>query len=306
MSQRLHALYDGFKPQTVRFPSGDGTVVGHLYLPHDHDPARRYPGVAVGGSFSSVKEQMGGIHAGELARRGIIALALDYRNYGESSGIIRQFEDPASKAADLSAALAFLRGRSDVSGTGLLGVCTSGSNVVHAAAQDPDIGAVATIAGYFLEPSLHPLLQFGKWRVERRRRQGREAQALYDRTGEVRTIPAYHPVDVRAVNLAPMPYYLSAARGRVPTWRNEFAVLGWDAFLDFDAVAKASSVTQPTLLIHSKMAAFPKQAEKVFKRLAGPKELHWATGNHFSFYDKPAVVRDAADRVAAHFHAHLA
>jgi len=186
-----------------------------------------------------------------------------------------------------------------------LGVCTSGSTVVHAAAEGPDVGAVATIAGYFLEPSLHPLLQFGKWRVERRRRQGREARALFDRTGTVTTIPAYHPVDVRAVNLVPMPYYLSRRRGRVPTWRNEFAELGWETFLDFDAVAKASAVNVPTLLIHSKMAAFPKQAIKVYDRLAGPKELHWAKGSHFSFYDKPAVVRDASDRVAAHFHAHL-
>lgn len=113
MTQRLHAVDNGFTPQIVSFPCGEGTVVAHLYLPPDHDPARRYPAVAVGGSFSSVKEQMGGIHAGEMARRGVIALALDYRNYGESSGEIRQLEDTQSKAGDLLAALRYLRTRPD-------------------------------------------------------------------------------------------------------------------------------------------------------------------------------------------------
>jgi fermentation-respiration switch protein FrsA (DUF1100 family) len=67
------------KPQKVSFESGDGTVVANLYLPEGRDSSRRYPAVAVGGSLTSVKEQMGGNYAGELARRGIIALAVDYR-----------------------------------------------------------------------------------------------------------------------------------------------------------------------------------------------------------------------------------
>lgn len=304
-SKRLSAAA-GLVPQTVRFPSGDGTVVGHLYLPERYDPFRRYPAVAVAGSFSSVKEQMSGIYAGEMSRRGIIAVAIDYRNYGQSSGAIRQYEDPASKAEDLSAAIRFLRARSDVSGAGLLGICTSGATALHAASQDADVGAIVTVVGSFFEPALHPLLQFGKGRVQRRRAQGHAAREVYDRTGVVETVPAYHPYDVRAVNVFPMPYYMSRRRGRVSAWRNEFAVLGWDAFLDFDSVAKAASVTAPTLMIHSKSAAFPKQASKVFERLAGPKELHWAKGMHFSFYDKPEHVRAAADRAAAHFRETLA
>lgn len=55
--------------QKVSFPSGDGSVVGNLYLPENLDPSYRYPAVAVGGSLSSVKEMMGGLYASELARR---------------------------------------------------------------------------------------------------------------------------------------------------------------------------------------------------------------------------------------------
>ncbi|WP_318199211.1 alpha/beta hydrolase [Streptomyces sp. SCL15-4] len=154
MFQKLGALTNGFAPQTVEFPSGDGTVVAHLYLPKDLDASKRYPAVAVGGSFSSVKEQVSGIYAGEMARRDVIGLAIDYRNYGESSGAIRQYEDLKSKAADMSAALRFLEARSDVSGAGLLGVCTSGTTVIEAADNDQSMRSVAAVAGMYMEPGL--------------------------------------------------------------------------------------------------------------------------------------------------------
>ena len=32
-------------------------------------------------------------------------------------------------------------------------------------------------------------------------------------------------------------------------WRNEFAVMGWEPWLDFDPVAQASRVTAPTIVI---------------------------------------------------------
>jgi dipeptidyl aminopeptidase/acylaminoacyl peptidase len=165
MAQTLSAR-SGLTLLTVSFPSGDGYVVAHLYLPEGHDPSRRYPAVAVGGSFASVKEQMGGIYAREMARRGVMAMAIDYRNYGQSSGIIRQYEDPDGKAADMSAAVKFLRNRPDVSGTGILGVCTSGGVALYAAAQDPSVGAVATVAGWFAEPAVS-LLVYGERRVLR-------------------------------------------------------------------------------------------------------------------------------------------
>jgi len=298
MPTTLSAHSNGFTPITVEFPSGDGTVVAHLYLPHDYDASKRYPAVAMAGSFSSVKEQMGGIYGGEMARRGLIGLAIDYRNYGQSSGAIRQYEDPNSKAVDLSSALSFLRSRSDVAGAGLLGICTSGSAVMHAAANDQSVQAVATVAGAFYEPAIQP-------GVKRRLATAEAAQEKYDTTGVVDMVPAYHPVNPRAVNTIPMPYYLSAKRGNVAEWRNEFAVMSYPAFISTDAVAKASKVIAPTLMIHTKLTAAPNQAVKVHDQLAGQKELEWFRGQHFSFYDHADQVRHTADRLAPFFTATL-
>jgi fermentation-respiration switch protein FrsA (DUF1100 family) len=290
------------KPQIVSFPSGDSFVVGHLYLPEGHEPSRRYPAVAIGGSFASVKEQMGGIYAEELAQRGVMALAIDYRNYGQSSGAIRQYEDPDAKAVDLSAALSFLAKRNDVSGTGILGVCTSGGTALYTAAAHSNVGAVVTVAGFFTEPDIALLLNGGEEGVSKHRAAGRIAKDNYEATGVIDTIPAYHDTDNTAANLGPMDYYMDRTRGGgVAEWRNAFAVMAWDSMLDFDPVARASRVTAPTLIIHSDGAAFPDQAHKVYGLLAGPKELFWTTGAHFDFYDQADRVSEAADRAAAHF-----
>ncbi|RVU09789.1 alpha/beta hydrolase [Rhizobium sp. RMa-01] len=302
MSQTLSAHRGKITPLTVSFASGDSYVVAHLYLPEGHDPAKRYPAVAVGGSFTSVKEQMGGIYGGEMARRGVMALAIDYRNYGQSGGAKRQYEDPAAKAEDLSAALRYLASRPDVSGTGLLGICTSGGTVLYTAAEDANVGAVATVAGFFSEPELVALIKKGPEAVERLRAEGRLARQIYDETGEIKTIRAYHNTDQTAASVSPSQYYLDQTRGGgVPSWRNEFAVMAWEPWIDFDPISRASRVTAPTLMIHSEGSAFPDQARKVYGLLAGPKELHWAEGAHFDFYDQSGPVGDAADRVAAHF-----
>lgn len=306
MAQPLTAQ-GGRKPVTVSFPSGDSYVVGHLYLPEGHDPARRYAAVAVGGSFTSVKEQMGGIYGGEMARRGVMALAIDYRNYGQSGGATRQVEDQASKVEDLSAALRFLSARPDVLRAGILGICTSGGTALYAAAADKQVGAVATVAGFFSDAGTNQIIFKGTEGIERRRAEGRAARKRFEETGIIDFVTAYDPNDPSAVSTSPSQYYMDLARGGgVRAWRNAFAVMGWEKWLDFDPVSQASRVTAPTLVVHSDGSAFPGQARKVFESLAGPKQLHWSTGAHFDFYDQPQQVREAADRVAAHFRTHLA
>ncbi|MFM2400200.1 MAG: hypothetical protein RL341_2357, partial [Pseudomonadota bacterium] len=88
----------------------------------------KLPAVVVGGSLTSVKEQMSAAYAKELAGQGFAALAFDYRHYGQSEGMPRQLESVESKKADLKGAVSFLQthARIDPQGIALLGVCTSG------------------------------------------------------------------------------------------------------------------------------------------------------------------------------------
>lgn len=294
-------------PITVGFRSGNGHVIGHLYYPQDYNSASRYPAVAVGGPFTTVKEQVSGTYAAEMARRGILALAIDYRNYGESSGITRQYEDPAIKSEDLSAAVRFLAKRSDVTATGLLGICTSGGNILYpaAAAHDSSLKAIATVAGFFMDESLQPKLFGGEEGIQRRLTAARQAREHFDATGEIKMIKAYHPTDQTAASVSPSDYYMDETRGGgVRAWRNAFAVMSWDKWIAFDPVSQASAVSVPALIVHSQGAALPAQAQKVYDLLKGLKELCWVeeAKTHFDFYDNMAVVAKAADRVARHFH----
>jgi fermentation-respiration switch protein FrsA (DUF1100 family)/ketosteroid isomerase-like protein len=300
----------GSAPQRVRFNGGDTFIVGNLYLPAGYRGDSVYPAVVVGGSLTSVKEQMGGAYAAEMASRGFLALAIDYRRYGESGGEPRQYEDPATKAEDLSAAAAYLASRADVrpGGVGLIGICTSGGNVLYAAARDPGISAVATVAGHFIEPSITPSVPVygGAEAVSRHRADGRAARAKYERTGENTLILAYHDRDLSASHVGPMEYYMDKRRGGgVPQWKNAFSAMSWEAWLDFDPVGEAAKVTTPTLIVHSDGCGLPAQARKVYRLLKGPKELHWAAGNHFDFYDRIGNIRDAADAIARFFRPYL-
>lgn len=301
---------DQSAPEPVRFAVGDTFVAAHVYLPAGHRPGDRHPAVAVAGSLTSVKEQMGGIHAAELANRGVLAMAIDYRHFGESGGEPRQYDDAAIKSEDLVAAVAYLATRPDVDadGVGLLGVCTSGGNVLYAAAGDGNVVAVATVAGHFAEPDVIASVPVygGPGTIERHRSEGRAARAAYERIGENRLVTCYHDSDPEAAFIGPMEYYLDERRGGgVRQWRNAFAVMSWEPWLDFDPVREAARVRAPTLIVHSDRCIMPGQARRVHDALAGPKAMHWTTGDHFDFYDSPEKVREAADAVADHFHRHL-
>lgn len=294
--------------QKVRFAAGSSFVVGNLYLPTGYGPGIRYPAVVVGGSLTAVKEMMGGIYAAEMARRGYLTLSIDYRHYGESGGGARQYEDPDTKADDLTAAVAYLASREDVrpETIGLLGICTSGGTVLYAGARDKRIAAIASVASHFAEPSITPLLYGGPEGVEQRRAAGREARAEYERTGQNRMILAYHNTDRSASHVGPMEYYMDTSRGGgVAEWTNAFAVMSWEPWLDFDPISEAARVTAPTLIVHSDGCALPDQARKAYDLLRAPKTLHWTDGLHFDFYDG-AKVSEATDVIARHFGTHLA
>jgi len=73
--------------QQLTFQVEGDRVVGDLYLPEGAGP---HPAVIVGGPMTSVKEQVTGVYAQALAARGIAALAIDHRHYGQSEGTPRQ------------------------------------------------------------------------------------------------------------------------------------------------------------------------------------------------------------------------
>lgn len=294
---------------SVTFERDGLRLVGNLFTPDNFDENGEYKALIVQGSLTSVKEQMPELYAQKFADVGFVALAFDYSHYGESDGEPRQYEVPAEKLSDLEAASEYLTSLPYVRALGMVGICTSGGNSAYLATGDTPIQALATVAGMFPEPALMEQL-FGEAELTRRREAGAAAKLKYKETGEQAIIPAYSETDKTAANSATVAgyydYYLNKSRGGVPQWKNEFAVMSWQPWLDFDPISKASGITIPTMVVHSDGCAFPDQAKKFFAELQGEKELVWADGKHFDYYDNPQQVDNAVENITRFFDAHLA
>jgi fermentation-respiration switch protein FrsA (DUF1100 family) len=289
--------------QKVSFERDGLKLVGNLFTPNDFDEQRRYHAIIVAGSFTSVKEQMPDTYARKLANEGFVTLAFDYAHYGESGGQPRQVESPAEKLADLKAAVTYLTGLPYVKAVSMVGVCTSAGYTAYLAADDDRITSIATVAAFLPSPSIFKLI-YTEAGIAQHLKEGAAAKDKYERTGVATMIPAYSEVDQSAVNHGPagsFDYYLNAKRGGIPEWKNEFAVLSWETMLSFDPISKAPAVNVPAIVVHSDRSAFPDQAKRFHAELNGPKELVWADGTHYDYYDSPQHIENAVQHVARFF-----
>jgi fermentation-respiration switch protein FrsA (DUF1100 family) len=259
--------------------------------------------VVVTGSWLNVKEQMALGYARALAERGFTAFTFDFSGWGASSGALRHWELPTQKARDMAAAVDFVSSLSFAGPkVGCLAVCASAQYALRAAASSPKIASFVSVAGWFHDAASVAPFYGGEAGVSRRLARASDALAEYRRTGKLRMVPAYAAGDERAGMSFEMDYYANPARGAVKEWSNQMAETSWLSWLSFNGLAAATSVTTPTLLVHSDGCAFPDHAKAVHAQLAGKKQLAWIDkGTQTDFYDLPEYMNDAADRAAAWF-----
>lgn len=277
-------------------------VVGDLFLPGGTGP---FPAVVVAGPMTSVKEQVTGVYACALAVRGIAALCIDHRHYGESGGGPRQFEFPADKITDLRTAVTWLAGHPfiDAARLGMVGVCLGAGYAAHALSELGSVKAFGTIAGYFPDPGEMRATNPGYLpEVE----SGRNARIEFETTGVAAMVPA-----AAVGHGAPMSHhdiveYYGTGRAGVPNYRNEFAVMSREPWLLFDAQAAAASVRVPTFGVHSEQALAPVWARRFYDAITVDAELAWLDAqSQADFYDNPRLVNAAAELVAQHLLRHL-
>lgn len=284
--------------ERVEFPVNGERVVGHLYLPDGPGP---HPAVVVAGPMTSVKEQVTGVYAAALAERGIAALSLDYRHYGESGGHPRSYEHWRHKVEDLRAAIDWLATHPGVEGgrIGGAGVCLGAGYMAHAAAGHPAIKAAGFVAGYHRDPVAMRIADPAGFDVKVE--QGRAAREAFEITGEVLTVPAVALTGDAAMR-TPDTYDYYSRRAAHPNYRNELAVMSREHFLPFDVQAAAGGLKAPLVMIHSERALSPDWARDFAAKLGDRVRLHWVDSQgQTDFYDDPALVSQAADALADHF-----
>jgi fermentation-respiration switch protein FrsA (DUF1100 family) len=290
----------------VSFTSDSVTLRGNLFLPPSFDSTRRYPGVVVTGSWTTVKEQMAGLYAERLAQEGFVTLAFDFRHFGESGGEPRQYEAPDEKIEDIRSAAVFLQSLSfvDAARIGGFGICASSGYIVNAAASDARFKALALVAPWLHNAPLVEAIYGGTEGVQQKIATSRTARAQFEAGSETPLIPAASRDDENSAMYAPgdyLDYYLNAARGAIPPWVNRFHVMSWEGWLTFDPVKTAPNIRVPVLMVHSENAAIPDGAKQFFAALQTAKEFYWMPGTQFDFYDQEPNVTKSLNAVATHF-----
>ncbi|MEO0756640.1 MAG: alpha/beta hydrolase [Cyanobacteria bacterium J06648_16] len=290
----------------VTFESHGETLVGDLYLPDNYTEGQELPGIVVTGSWTSVKEQMAGLYAEELADRGYAALAFDFRNFGESGGEVRGYENPQLKIEDIHAAAEFLPTLPEVADDriGGLAVCASAGYMAHAIATGAPFDSFVTVAAWLHDNETARAI-YTPERYDRLIAASQQAETYYETDGIVQyTLAATNDeaIDLAAMRWAdPSFYYTDPQRGAIPEYDNRFPIMAWEGWLIFDALAAAEDITIPYHMIHGDQMALPDNAQAFFGAVPGAKSIDWIEGLQMDYYDQPALVEDAIDRTADHF-----
>lgn len=290
----------------ISFTVGADSVVATLFLPPSLRAGERLPVVLVDGPWTQVKEQVGYRYARLLAAGGLAAVAIDHRGWGESGGT-RSFESTALKVEDWKAAIGALGELDQVDGNriGVLGVCAGAGVFARLAAEDSRIKALSTVAAWLQSPATTPQFYGGPEGVAARIGLAQPARDRFEQTGEVEYVKAYDPAEGSgAAMFFPLDYYGNPARGAIPQWRNEFAVMGWREWLELDAMRYAPRIRVPALMVHSDGAALPDNVRRFFGELGTPadhKRLLWTEGEHTQFYDGEEQVKAATGPLVEFF-----
>ncbi|WP_189437944.1 alpha/beta hydrolase [Pseudovibrio japonicus] len=285
----------------VEFECHGEVLHGDLYLPKQRPASGKLPGVVVTGAWTSVKEQMSGLYASELALRGFAALAFDFRGWGHSAheGKTKYLEDPLRKTDDIRAAIDFMGRCPDVDPDRISGLALSESAGYMSAATGGNrhVHSLALVAPYLHNPEMVSEVYGGVEGVSALLKLGRDALTHE----QPRYIVAASKVDETAL-MFNTEYYTEEDRGLIPEFDNKFNLASWETWLTFDGVSTAEKQNQPTLIVHSEAAALPMGAKEFARHMGDRATTLWFEGvTQYDFYDKAQPVDRALDAVAEHF-----
>lgn len=287
-------LPDGAERRDVRFPCGDGVCAGWLYLPAG---AARPPVVLLAHGLAGTRDAGLPFLAERFARDGLAALAIDYRNFGASSGAPRQLVDPWSQLEDLRAALLWLRSRPEVDGArvALFGTSLGGGHVLVTAAEDGHVQAVVAQVP-LIDTSLEGEATFyGVGWVIRLLLTGWLDLLREGTVGRPIEIPAIAPAGGFGM-IVDDAAYAAAARFETPDSRYRNAIVAHSAFTfdDYDPAPFARRIEAPVLLIASPRDRFAPFAAVEALGERPNVEITRIDGDHFDVYFSPVRERAAA------------
>jgi len=294
------------KMEKVNFKSEGLNIVGNLYYPSNYEKGTAYRAIIVVGSWTTVKEQMAGLYAEKFAKKGFVTLAFDFRNYGESEGEPRFWENPTMKVQDIKNAVTYLQTLPEINSEkiGTFAVCAGAMYSLIAAAEDSRIKAVVTAASWLQDEEAVKMFYGGEEGVKSKIEAARKAKTTFAKDGVVEYIETISTSNPGAAMYGPYDYYLNPERGAIKQWSNDkFAVMSWEDWLTLNPMPYASKLNVPTLMIHSNGCVLPQYTKIFYEKIAtADKHLEWVETNlespmqQFNFYDQDHEVNLAVQK----------
>lgn len=286
---------NGVLHRNVSFSSNGIILKGILYQPDTGSGP--FPGVIVAGAWTTIKEQMAGTYARELASQGFAALSFDFTGWGESGGDIRFKEDPVTKTADIIAAAEFMATLSEVDSNNIsgTGICASSGYMAAAVADSSDLKKLALVAPWLHTPEMAEQIYGGADSVAGLIKAGRDAE----KNDKTMVVSAASTTDTASL-MYQVPYYTENDRGLIPAYDNKFNLSSWEPWLNYDGQESADRLTKPILIVCSEAAALPAGSHAYVKRTKAPVTELWLDNvNQFDFYDRTDVVKQSVNAIAS-------
>lgn len=288
---------------------GDLKLAGHLYAPDNFDHARKFPAIVFTGPFNQIKEQMAAVYGRKLSAKGYLFLAFDHQGYGDSEGMIRNYEYAPSKIEGIHDAISFLRMQSFVDRDRVYGIgaCAGATHMAYTAVTDKRLKKIAVVSGMLVNPMVQFVVNNRK-KSDEILLKANEARQKYYETGELAPFDALDLENSRNSKIKDQSdgydYYMTKRAGTVtyPNYTPKTPEFFVEDMPRHSARAIARYITTPVLTIYGSKAS-----TKIFSWLfhfAGkrPKKRVAIKGAaHVDLYDVDQYVDQVIEHLASYF-----
>ena len=294
-----------------RTMAGNLKLVGHLYVPENFDESRKYPTIVFTGPFNQVKEQMGAVYGEKLAKKGFIFLTFDHQGFGESEGLIRNYEHTGNKINGLQDAISFLRMHSFVDREKFygLGACAGGNTMVYAAVADKRLKKIGLVSALLAHTVMTFVAGGKRTEIDKKFLSANEAYQKFYETGEVVPTDVLEMDKNRDSKLRDeregYDYYMTARAGKetYPNYSHlgaEFFHMDWSRY---SAARIGRFLSTPVMTIYgSKAGSKPLSWYFHWKvRSKNKKRVSIKGATHVDLYDVEKYVDQVVEKLTTFF-----
>ena len=293
-------------PKDVIFRSAGLRCSGALYVPEGLRPGQRAPAIVLASGFAGeMSFGVSGAFAERFAHAGFVALAFDYRHFGDSEGEPRHQLFPLDEVEDVRNALTWVAGQPEVDASRvyLWGTSYGGGIVVYAATFDHRVKGVVAQVPYLVDIETRFQQDPSGWASQGQFLQrDRVERYTSGRTGTIKIVSAG---EEPCVLPGPESFdeYQALARGspkRPATWRNEITLESLEKIREFDPVHTIPLLSPTPLLIVAAQhdSLIPVEVlRRARERAGGNATLKELPIKHFEVYSEGWLPRVASDEI---------